>query len=130
MASALMRPSPSPPPATQPTATRPAGCKICGDFGVIPLEGKPRGATLPEILANCMPCACPTGDTWREDFELDALFQEKPKCACGRPASPLNGRQMLCRFCFAAQIEDRRSNGNVAVERPRGGLVGIGAVTL
>lgn len=125
MASAIVRPSQSLTTPTQPP--RPAGCKICGDYGVIPLEGKPRGATIPEILANCMPCACKAGDTWREDFELAALFREKPSCACGRPASPLNGRQMLCQFCFAAAVEDQRSNGNVKVERPRGGLVSIGA---
>jgi len=126
MASALnVRPAPV-------TAQRPKKppCAICSDFGVVALAGHSRGGTLPEILANNMPCACPTGDTWREDFELDALFREKPKCACGRPASPLNGRQMLCRWCFAAAVEDRRSNGNVVVERTRGGLVGIGAAGL
>ena len=123
MASALnVRPAPV-------TAQRPKKppCAICSDFGVVALAGHSRGGTLPEILANNMPCACPTGDTWREDFELDALFQEKPKCACGRPASPLNGCQMLCLVCLAAAVEDRRSNGNVRVERPRGGLVQVGS---
>ncbi len=66
MASALnMRPAPI--AAQLPKQPR---CKVCEDFGVIPLAGHRRGCTLPEILANNMPCACEHGDGWREAFEV------------------------------------------------------------
>lgn len=72
MASALVKPAPV-------TAQRPKKppCAICEDFGVIPLAGHVRGVTLPEILANNMPCACEHGDRWRDHFKLEEGWKQE-----------------------------------------------------
>lgn len=73
-------------------------CQVCGDTGIVLLEGRPRIVLERDIWRWQAPCSCSAGDPWRTEA---AVCFEPPLCetGCGRVAEVTLTTKPRCLLC-------------------------------